>query len=243
MVRLLVVNPNTSEAVTRAYLEAARRVAPEGVSLTGATGRFGARIVSNEAENLVAGHSALDLVADRAKGHDAVILAISFDTGLAALRSILPMPVVGITGAALNAACAGGRRIGVVIFGSVSRRLYETVLAGYGIEPVGIAAIEIGSAADYLSPGAQDGAVVDACARLERDGAEAVVLFGTAIVGMAARLAPSLGLPVYDGIEAVAASLSAIETQDRALDVRPRPLGESVGLSPALTRMLRGETR
>ncbi len=237
--RILVVNPNTSPEVTEAYVAAARALAPEGVTLTGVTGRFGARIVSTEAENVIAGHSALDLVAEHAAGYDGVILAISFDTALDAVRSVLPVPVIGITGAALSAAAHQGRRVGVVFFGEVSRGLYERVVARNGIVPAGMAAVDVGGVSDYLSPKAKDAAVLDACLGLKAQGAEAIVICGAAIVGMAARLAPDLPLPVFDGIEAVDACLAApCETTGR-----PRPLAESVGLSPALTRLLDGDSR
>ena len=237
--RVLVVNPNTSPEVTEAYLAAARAVAPPGVTLTGVTGRFGARIVSTEAENIVAGHSALELVADHAEGQDAVILAISFDTALDAIRPLLPVPVVGITGAALRAAAAGGRRVGVVFFGEVSRGLYAKVLERNGIVPQGMEAVAVSGAADYLSPEAKDAAVLDACRRLTAQGAEAIVILGAAIVGMAARLAPHLPVPVHDGIEAVHACLSG-----QAAPPPPhRPLAESTGVSPALARLLQGDLR
>jgi len=237
--RILVVNPNTSPEVTAAYMATARAVVPQGVILTGATGRFGARIVSTPAENVVAGHSALDLVAEHAEGQDSVILAISFDTALDALRSVLSIPVVGISEAALRAATAPGWPVGVVFFGEVSRGLYEQVLARNGIVPVGMEAVEVAGAADYLSPEEKDAAVLDACLRLQGQGAGAIVILGAAIVGMAARLAPKLSLPVHDGIEAVHACLSG--RMPAARGHGHRPLGENVGLSPALGRLLRGD--
>ncbi len=239
--RILVVNPNTSPEVTEAYLAAARTLVPEDVTLTGVTGRFGARIVATEAEHWIAGHSALDLVSEHAAGHDAVILAISFDTALDAVRSVLPVPVIGITGAALSAAASGKRRVGVVFFGEVSRRLYERVLTRNGIIPVGMAAVDVGGVSDYLSPQAKDTAVMNACLGLKAQGAETIVICGAAIVGMAARLASHLPLPVFDGIEAVPACLAAPSRNETA--DWPRPLGESVGLSPSLARLLRGDMR
>lgn len=239
--RILVVNPNTTVEVTEAYLTAARAVAPKDVTLTGVTGRFGARIVSTEAENVIAGHAALDLVAEHAAGMDAVILAISFDTALDALRSVLPMPVIGITEAALRAASAGGRRVGVVFFGEVSRALYQSVLTRNGIDPVAMVAVDVSGASDYLSPEAKDAAVVRACVRLADEGAEAAVIFGAAIVGMAARVAQQAPLPVYDGIEAVHACVTGAVPPGQSQ--RAKPLGDTVGLSPALSRLLMGTTQ
>jgi allantoin racemase len=237
--RILVVNPNTSEEVTDAYIAAARSVAPEDVILEGVTGRFGARIVSNEAENIIAGHSALDLVAHHWRGHDAVILAISFDTALTAIRSLLPVPVTGITDAALSAAETGGRPVGVVFFGEVSRRLYAEVIARHGTQAVGLESVAIASTADYLAPGAKDMAVAEACARLAGKGAEAIVICGAAIVGMAARLQDQVSVPLYDGTEAVAMTLSAIG-QAKPQPRRMPPVGDTTGLSEALAALLLG---
>jgi allantoin racemase len=234
--RILVVNPNTSEAVTRAYLDVARAVAPPGVAFDGVTGRFGARIVSTGAENLIAGHAALELVADNLPGHDAVILAISFDTGLAALRDLLPVPVVGITEAALAAARTGDRRVGVVIFGEVSRPLYEQVIAGYGGAVIGYEAVGIGSPGDYLDPTRNDAAVAQAVGRLAARGAEAAVICGAAIVGIAARLQACASVPLFDGSEAVAMCMAAQPTPPPA---HP-PIAGSTGLSPALAALLAG---
>ncbi|MEM6891031.1 MAG: aspartate/glutamate racemase family protein [Pseudomonadota bacterium] len=236
--RILVVNPNTSPEVTDAYLAAARLQAPNDVKLTGVTGRFGARIVSTPAENLVAGHSALDLVANHAAGYDAVILAISFDTGLDALRSVLPMPVIGITEAALRAAATEDGRIGVVFFGEVSRSLYLDVLSRNRVEPVGVAAVGVDDATDYLSAGAMDQTVLDACNDLHAQGADAIVICGAAIVGMAARLSPQLTVPVFDGLMALDACLDP--DAGRAASRSLKPLGTGVGLSPSLTRLLYG---
>ncbi len=239
--RILVVNPNTSTEVTEAYLAAARAIAPSDTIFTGVTGQFGAQIVSTPAENLIAGHSALELVAEHASGHDAVILAISFDTGLEALRSVLSVPVIGITEAALKQAVSQGGPVGVIFFGEVSRGLYEAVLARNGIVPMGMAAIEVGGASDYLSPAAKDDAVLAACGRLAEQGAKAIVICGAAIVGMAARVGARAPVPVYDGIEAVNVCISGRATG--AATSRPRPLGDGVGLSPAQTRLLYGKTQ
>lgn len=238
--QILVLNPNTSGEVTEAYLAAARRIAPEDVAFDGVTGQFGARIVSTEAENIIAGHSALELVAAHAQDHDAVILAISFDTALSAIRKLLSVPVVGITEAALKAAEAGGRRVGVVFFGEVSRALYTDLFALYGASPVGFEVVDVTSSADYLSPVKKDRAVLQACARLESQGAEAVVICGAVIVGMAARLQSQVAVPLYDGTEAVGMSLAALEHTTSVRSPALLPVGDTVGLSDALAALLRG---
>ena len=192
-----------------------------------------------EAENIIAGHSALDLVASHIAGHDAVILAISFDTALPALCELLDIPVIGITKAAVDAAAAGGRKLGVVFFGEISRKLYSNLMRLHGVEPVGLIAVEIASVADYLAPEEKDLLVEDACSELAAQGAQTVVICGAAVVGMAARLQKRVEVPLYDGIQAVAACLEAIDATKTAPRPRSAPAGDAVGLSAELTALLR----
>lgn len=238
MRRLLVVNPNTTPAVTQRFVAEARALAGDSAQVEGVTGRFGAAIVSTPGEDVVAAHSALDLMAEHGAGADAVILAISFDSGLAAAREVMPLPVVGITEAALRAAQPVGP-VGVVIFGEVSRGLYARVIAGHGIPVTAIEAVEIGSAADYLDEGARDVAVLAAVARLAAGGARAAVICGAVVVGIARRLAPRAALPLFDGGSAVAAALAAASARP-ALRQAPRPLSGSTGLPPRLAALLAG---
>jgi allantoin racemase len=240
MRRILVVNPNTSAGVTTAFVRAMEAIAPKDVVLTGVTGTFGAKIVTIEAENTVAAYGALDLIAKHAAGCDAVILAISFDSGLSAARSVLSMPVVGITEAAVQSAIQGGRRIGAVFFGEASRRLYEDLIASYGVKPVGCLAIDIGSVADYLAPEAKDQTVLDAVQDLVGDGAEAVVICGAAIVGMAARLQARAGVPLYDGLEALEQCLAQIEHFNTSDSRYQAPIERSSNISPELAGLIAG---
>lgn len=233
--RLLAVNPNTSAEVTEAFVKEVRRHAPEGVSIEGVTGAFGARIVTTEAENIVAAHASLELAAAHWEGVDGVILAISFDSGLLALSELLPVPVVGLTEAALEK--AGPGRVGAVIFGASSLPLYERLLAGYGREPVAWEVIDFASRAEYLNAGARDDVVLSAIARLAEAGATSAVILGAAIVGMAARLAPRATIPVSDGAAAMDLCRARI-TDGVPLPAKPIPIAESTGVSPALAALI-----
>lgn len=238
--RILVVNPNTSDAVTQAFVSAITAIAPADVTFKGVTGTFGAKIVTVAAENTVAAYGTLELIAKHVVGCDAVILAISFDSGLDAAKSILPVPVVGISHAAVFAAAQDNRRVGVIFFGEKSRALYEDLVRRCGITPVGCIAIEIGSVADYLTPQSKDSAVLKAVEQLVARGADSIAIFGSAIVGMAARLQPNSVVPLYDGLEALAETLQQIEENvDLSASVQ-LPVGPSENLSQDLTQLLAG---
>ncbi len=239
-IKILAVNPNTSTEVTEAFVTAARRHAPDHVTIDGVTGAFGATIVSYEAENVIAAHAALELIAANAAGYDAVILAISFDTALTAASELLPMPVIGITQAAYEAAAKGGRAVGVVSFGAVSLPLYKRVIEGYGFRPLAYEVVEIASTTDYLSPKAKDRAVLRSIRNLEEAGAESVVICGSAIVGMAERLTPNSPMPLFDGTAAVATTVDALNASRDTTRQAIKPVGESSGLPDTLTALIAG---
>ena len=174
--KLLLVNGNTTQAVTERVVAEARRCGAPGTEVTGATARFGVSIVSTEAENDIAAHAVLDVLSETYAGHDAAILAISFDTALIGARQIVPIPVIGMTEAALHTACLLGRRFGLISFGNSSLWMYLDLVRRSGLleRMVALETIELTTTADYLREGAQDRLVCEASARLVSAGAEAL---------------------------------------------------------------------
>lgn len=240
--RILVANANTTEAVTHAVAAEARKHAAPGTEIIGATAAFGVGIVSTEAGNAIAGHAALDLLARHIGQVDAAVLAISFDTALAAAQELMPFPVVGMTAAALHTACLLGRRFGLVSFGAGSRWLYADVIAasGLGARMAGHEVIAVDSATDYFDAGRLDDGVLGTARRLHDAGAGSVVISGAAIAGMAARLQARSPVQLLDGIGcAVRVAELLVGLGARAapgrplLDVKP-----SKGLNDALAQAL-----
>jgi allantoin racemase len=131
--KLLLVNGNTTQAVTERVVAEARRCGAPGTEVTAATARFGVSIVSTEAENDIAAHAVLDVLSEAYAGYDAAILAISFDTALIGARQIVPIPVIGMTEAALHTACLLGRRFGLISFGNSSRWIYLDLVRRSGL--------------------------------------------------------------------------------------------------------------
>ncbi len=238
--RLLLVNANTTGAITEACAAAARRVAAPGTEILPATARFGPAVIANRAENAIAAHAVLDLLAEHAEGCDAALLAVSFDTGLAAARDLLRVPVVGMTEAACLVACALGSRFGLVSFSSAA--MYRELVEGHGLGArlAGIALIDATPAEVSTDPDGVCAKVVQAARRLAGGGAESVVLAGAAFSGLGPRFTGGTPVPLIDGIAAgvkVAEALVALglSRPPSAPAAAPRA---SLGLSPALAALL-----
>jgi allantoin racemase len=242
--RLLVANANTTEAITRACADAARAAAAPGTEIIAATPRFGPAVISSRAENVIAGHALLELLAEHAGRVDACLLAVSHDTALDAARQMMPCPVIGMTEAACLVGCMVGGRFGLVTFGGVDT--YRELVARHGLSSrlaglVGVQATPPEAVADPEGVGAK---VLDAVAGLAAQGADAVVLAGAALAGFDRRLQARAPVALLDGM-ACGVRMAELLV---ALDL-PKPRGgsyaacagrESLGLAPALAGLLRG---
>jgi len=201
--RLVVVNANTSQVVTDKVLAQARASAVPGTHVVAVTGTFGAQVIGTRAEHAIGEHSTLALVAEHAPGCDAVLIAVSYDTGLRAARELLPVPVVGMTEAGLLTACMLGGRIGVVTFGRRVLPLYRELVAGYGLAGriAGWRVLESTAAYQSGTHDALDDEIVAAALQLvDADGAETVLLAGAVMAGVPVRLQHRVPVPLIDGV-------------------------------------------
>jgi allantoin racemase len=239
--KLLLVNGNRTRPVTEAVLAEARAVAGADTQVDAVEAAFGADIVFSHAEHAVAGHAVLDALARHAAGYDAAILAISFDSGLAAARELLPMPVLGITEAALLTACQLGRRIGVVTVGRISTPLYRDVFAQSGVAGriAAIGTVELASAGEYLSPREFDKRVAAEARRLvETEEADVVVACGAALAGISRRARAEVPVPFIDGVGAAVRQAEALVRGGYVGRTRAAgPRATMAGVSPELAAL------
>ena len=199
--RLLVVNANTSAVVTEKVTAAARESAAPGTEIVAVSGTFGARVIGTRAEHCIGEHSTIALVSRHASDCDAVVIAVSYDTGLRGARELLPVPVVGMTEAGLLTACMLGGRIGVITFGRRVLPLYHELVASYGLRDR-IAGWRVLESTAAYARGAHDELdrelVATANDLVERDMAETIVLTGAVMAGVPRRLQSRVPVPVID---------------------------------------------
>lgn len=243
--RLLLINPNTTDGITELVASRSREIAGPGVEVRAVTGRFGARYVASRAAYAVAGHAALDALAEHGDGCDAALLACFGDPGLLALKELSPIPVVGMAEASCHLACLLGSRFSIVTGGERwGPMLCEFVVAlGLGARLASVRAVAPTGADIANDPERALALLAAACnSCAEGDGAEVVILGGAGLAGLAQRIAPNVPVPVICSLEAglrltlAAASLGAGKALTGSL-ARTPPV-PSVGLSDALAAML-----
>jgi allantoin racemase len=245
-VKLLLINANTSVAITDLVAREARASALPGTEILAVTSDFGPRIISSRTENAIAMHASVDLAARHHEGCDAVVIAVSLDTGLSAVRELLSIPVVGMTEAALHTACMLGARFGLISVGARMAPVYRELVESHGLERrlAGIIIIDVEAHEAYQQPERAGGLLLAAMQELaERHDAEAVVLAGAALTGLARKLQPSVAFPVLDGVACAVHQAELLvrlgTTTSHTKCVHGR---ESVGLSEGLAGLLRGRS-
>jgi Asp/Glu/hydantoin racemase len=238
--RILLINPNATESVTALVADHARAIAGDAATFVPVTGRFGANYISTRASAAIAAHAALDALAQHVAGCDAVYLACFGDPGLAALREISPVPVVGMAEASCLEACSRGRRFAIVTGGALWGPMLTEFVTWLGLAERLAAVRTIAPTGDQIArdPNAalvQLAAACTACATV--DGADVVILGGAALAGLAARVQPSVPIPVLCSVEAGTRAAIAAASQPNPHIPSP-PALDSVGLGSDLAKLL-----
>ena len=215
--KLLVINPNTTQAVTDMVVCAAREAASRGTRITGVTGRNGPAVIASREGNEQAKPECLALAKRHARGHDAIVLGVSLDTALAELRSRHRIPVVGMTEAGCRVAASLAPRFGVLTFGSHMVPLYGSIVRGYGFGKrlAAVDAVDFHPTAVFLEPDKVGRATLRKVKAMRALGAGAVVLAGAVYAGMNRILQPLSALPLVDGM-ASAVLLAETLVRERA---------------------------
>ena len=243
--RLLLINPNISDSVSALIRAEAERNTLPGTEIEVLTAPIGVAYIETRFEALIGAYAAAQLAAEHHARFDAVVVAAFGDPGLAGLREALPVPVTGLTEAALASAHLLGHRISIIAISQRIQAWYREVveLDGFGSRLASIRALD--------RPLASIGGVQDEHAQalktlaeraVDEDGAEVIVLAGAPLAGLARSLAGQLPVPVVDGVSSAvrhAESLVALQPgrAQRGSFAAP-PVKPNHGLPPAIAALL-----
>ncbi|XDA98992.1 aspartate/glutamate racemase family protein [Sulfitobacter sp. LCG007] len=205
--RLVYINPNATETMTRGIVAAARAALP-GVEISGMTNLAGPAAIEGPEDGEAALPGLLACVAQaRDAGASAIVIACFDDTGLADTRARAGCPVLGIGQSAYVMATLLGLRFSVVTSLPVSvpviRQNVEA--GGFGgfcasIRASGLAVLTIDEAGDATRARIAE----EIAAARDDDGAEAVILGCAGMAPMAGDLATRSGVRLVDGVAASA---------------------------------------
>jgi allantoin racemase len=199
--RMLLLNPNTTTAMTDRLLAAALPVASPGTKLVPLTATRGVAYISNRAEAQIAGAVAIEMLAEHHHEIDAAIIAAFGDPGLFGARELFDIPVIGMAEAAMHTACLLGRRFAIVTF--------APALAIRSLDGSFRSASDVAEEKEALLLELAQRAIHD-------DRADVLVLAGAPLAGLAAKVRDRLSVPVVDQVQA------AVKQAEAVLALRPR---------------------
>jgi len=201
--RVLVVNPNTTQAMTDEIGHAARAAAAPGTEIDCVQPAAGPRSIEGAADEVLAAYHTLDVVAGTRGRYDAYVIACFGDPALAACREVSAVPVVGIAEAAFHVGSLVAYKWSIVTVLPRVKPLLEELVHRNGMESrcasircTPLTVLEIEEDIERTRRMMVD----EARAAIAEDGAEAILL-GCAGLGPLDRwMQEQLAVPVLDGV-------------------------------------------
>lgn len=196
--------------MTDRLAEQVRHALPADWGLETTTARFGSEVIASRASFAVAAHAALDAYRATSPGIGAVLLACFGDPGLAALREVASVPVLGLLESAVQAACRHGPRFGVVTLGPAwAPMLFEgLLLLGHPQPEDAVVALPFDGLHFQRDPDAALDHIQAAVKRAADAGVSSVILGGSVLAGFGPRLQSSV--PLVDPLQAALQSLTEL---------------------------------
>src|SRR6478735_7240198 len=230
-VRILVVNVNTTAAMTEAIAASAKSAAAPQTEILPLTPDIGAESVERNFESYLAAVAVMDAVIRYPEPFDAVIQAGFGEHGREGLQELLDVPVVDITEAAASTAMFLGHKYSVITTLDRAVPLIEDRLKLAGLDArcasvraSGMAVLEL----EEQPERAVEAIISQALLAVREDKAEVIVLGCGGMAGLDEEIRKRAGVPVVDGVaSAVTIAESLVRMRLSTSKVRtfaaPRP--------------------
>ena len=204
--RIKVINPNTTESMTRKIGAAALAVAAPGTGIIAVSPRQGPVSIEGHYDEAVSVIGLLEEVhAGEAAGVDGYVIACFGDPGLLAARELTAAPVIGIAEAAFHLATLISTRFSVVTTLGRTCIIAEHLLQSYGFahhcRKVRAAEIPVLDLEDDGAAACER--IIDECRRAKaEDGIGAIVLGCGGMADLTDEIREAVGLPIVEGVTA-----------------------------------------
>lgn len=202
MPSVLVINPNTTQAMTDDIGRGARAAAGPDTQIDCVQPAAGPRSIEGYTDEVLAAYHLVDTVAAARGRYDAIVVACYGDPAIGACREISEVPVIGIAEASFHMASLVAHKWSIVTVLPRIKPLLEEVVQRNGLErrcasirPAPLTVLEIEEDLDR----AKRMMVEEARTAIEQDGAEAILLGCAGLGPIDKAMQAELGVPVFDG--------------------------------------------
>lgn len=213
--RLLILNPNTSEEFTWGIQKAGEAVKSPGTELVCLNPSSGPKSIESAYDELLSCGPCLEVLIARQAEFDGFIIACYGNHPVIhAAREMLSQPVVGIMEASLYLACVVGHTFSVISSGNRAITLFWDAIKAFGIEGRCASVRSTGTPVLALEgegkANVEELILAEARKAVEEDGAEVISLGCAGMAGLDERLKRELGVPVIDGVAAAVKLMEAL---------------------------------
>lgn len=204
--RIKIINPNTTQAMTDGIYKAAISVARKDTEIVCVSPEKGPVSIENWHDEIYASIGVVEEVRKGASENiDAFITACYGDPGLYPSREVASVPVIGIAEASMHLATFVAYKFSVVTILPRWKMVMEEVIHKYGLMDrcASIRCTDMEVLEFERDP--EKGARLlyeESVLAMKEDGAEAICLGCAGMVEFAANLEQKIGIPVFDGVTA-----------------------------------------
>ncbi len=202
--RILLINPNTSEEFTKRVQEIADRYAFPGTTAVAINPRSGPKSIEGVYDELLSSVGTLEVGIEEYKNFDAIVIACYSDhPTIYALREITDKPVIGIAEASMYVACMLGYKFSIVTTNAEWEPLLWDAVRHYGLTERCASVRSTNMPVLALEEDPED--TYDLIAKtaklaIEEDGAEVICLGCAGMAGLDKQMEKEVNVPVLDGV-------------------------------------------
>ena len=200
--KLLVINPNTTQAMTKSIEEMANMYSLKSSHITTISPSWGPRSIEGHFEEQIAALATIETVALNEDKYDAFVIACYGDPAVAACRELTNKPVIGIGEASMHMACFLGHKFSIITVIPRAKPLLLDLVNNLGlnqkcasIRSTNLSVLEIEANPDR----AIEEMIAESHIAIEKDGAEVICLGCAGMGPLDKRIQDSIKVPVLDG--------------------------------------------
>ena len=206
---LLIVNPNTSDAMTEDIRRTVEQAKSPDVSVTVTGPDFGPEALESFYDYTLAAFGLCRLLEQKTEQYDGVLIACYGDPGLYAAKEICDCPVIGIAEASISVSLLLGSRFSILTASEKAVPMMENMVTQYGMQsrragefPISMSVLDAEANRDEMVK-----RLIATGQRAVDAGAEVLILGCAGMTGFSGPVSRTLGVPVMDPVETASRTL------------------------------------
>jgi allantoin racemase len=224
MKKILVINPNTSESMTRGIDHIAQEFSNEEFKILTVHPAEGPITIDDFYDDSIATIGVLNEISKGIREqYDGYVIACAFDPGLYAARQLSEVPVIGIFEASILLSCTLGYKFSVLTLTKKAVSVVEEQIKRYGFEDrlasirtTDLTVLQVEDDSEMTIKRLME----EGKRAIEEDQADVLILGCAGMVGLDQKLERELGVPVIDPVKGGLIIMNAVLLLDKKTSKR-----------------------